>query len=429
MRRILRSAVLSLAILSLAAAPAVAQRFPAEPGDGVADLAGVLSPADEAGIRAIIGRMRANPGVEVAVLTVRSVGEYGAWTQEEFATGVYNSWRLGEGQRQDGVLVLLSVDDRFTRIELGDGVPAEQDARMAAIVEDVMVPRFRGGDMGGGLHDGVLAVANAFGTQAPAAAGESGAPPSAEPLAGQATQPQDAAPVDPQPQTAVPAAPAPQPAYTPDYTTYDRYDDEPQISGAALFTLLFCGVLMASLGAWIYQRTRKRKCAECGVQMVRLTEADDDVYLDSGRLKEEVLGSVNYDVWHCPGCGVHAVVSDPKWSRHDRCGECGYRTVATTRAVVEQPTYDSSGSEQIEKACAHCGWTDVDVIHLPRKQRPQPSTSRSRWDSDSSSSWGSGSSSWGGGSSRGSSGGGGGSSGGGRSSGGSSSGRGSSGRW
>lgn len=421
MRRVLRSAVLSLAIAFLAATPAAAQRFPAEPGDGVADLAGVLSPADAAGIRAIIGRMRANPGVEVAVLTVQRIGEYGAWTQEEFATGVYNSWRLGEGQRQDGVLVLLSVDDRFTRIELGDGVPANQDARMAAIVDDVMVPRFRGGDMGGGLHDGVLAVANAFGTQAPADAGES---PSAQP--GQtAPPPQAALPADPQPQTAVP--PAPQPTYTPVYPTDDRYDEGEQISGAALFVILFCGVLLASLGAWIYQRTRKRKCADCGVQMARLTEADDDVYLDSGRRREEVLGSVNYDVWHCPGCGTHAIVRDPQWSRHDKCGECGYRTVATTRHVVEQPTYDSSGSEQIEKACAHCGWTDVDVVHLPRKQRPQPATSRSSWDRDDSSSWSGGSSSWGGGSSHG----GGGSSGSGGSSGGGghSSGRGSSGRW
>jgi uncharacterized protein len=420
---LMRLALLPLAAALFAASPLAAQRFPAEPSDGVADLAGVLSPADAAGIRAIISRMRANPGVEVAVLTVRSVGEYGAWTQEEFATGVYNSWRLGAGQRQDGVLVLLSLEDRFTRIELGDGVPAEQDARMRAIVDQVMVPRFRGGDMGGGLHDGVLAVANAFGTQAPAAAGESG-------TAGQTTAPAPQAaaalPAEPQPQTAVPStepAQAPAPAapeytYVPDRPAYDGYDDEPPLSAAVLGTLIFCGGLLAGLGAWIFKRNYKRKCAECGLQMARLTEEDDDVYLDSGRRKEEVLGSVNYDVWHCAGCGKHAVVSDPKWSRHDRCGECGYRTVATTRSVVQQPTYESSGSEQIEKACAHCGWTDVDVIHLPRKQRPRPTPTRSAWDSrNDDSSWSSGSSSR---SSGGSSS---------RSSGGSSSGRGSSGSW
>jgi uncharacterized protein len=419
-RSLMRLALLPLAAALFAAAPLAAQRFPAQPGDGVADLAGVLSPADAVGIRAIISRMRANPGVEVAVLTVQSVGAYGAWTEEEFATGVYNSWRLGAGQRQDGVLVLLSLDDRFTRIELGDGVPADQDARMRAIVDQVMVPRFRGGDMGGGLHDGVLAVANAFGTQAPAATGESG---TAAQTTAPAPQAAAALPAEPQPQTAVPAAepaqapaPAPEYTYTPDRPAYDGYDDEPPLSAAVLGTLIFCGALLAGLGAWIFRRNYKRKCAECGLQMARLTEEDDDVYLDSGRRKEEVLGSVNYDVWHCAGCGKHAVVSDPRWTRHERCGECGYRTVATTRSVVQQPTYDSSGSEQIERACAHCGWTDVDVIHLPRKQRPQPASTPRAWSSsDDDSSWSSGSSGGGGSSSR--------------SSGGSSSGRGSSGSW
>jgi uncharacterized protein len=409
MRRTLGFALL-LALAVLAPGLATAQTYPDEPGDGIADLANVLTPADADSVRAALYRMRESPGVEVRVLTVRNVAAYGASSPEAFATGVYNEWKLGYEQQQDGVLVLLSVDDRFTRIELGDGVPAEQDARMRAVVDDVMVPRFRNGDMGGGLRDGVLAVANAFGAQ-PFAAGESGFP---APAAGQTTTPA--------PQTAVPAGPQPQPAYR-DVSTYDRYDDDPPLSAPVLGTLIFCGALVAGLGAWIFQRTYKRKCAECGVQMARLTEADDDVYLDSGRRKEEVLGSVNYDVWHCPGCGVHAVVSDPKWTRHDRCGECGYRTVTTTRQVVQQPTYDSSGSEQIKKACAHCGWTDVDVIHLPRKQRPRPPVRRTAWSSgDPDWTGGSSSGGWGGGRSSGGSSGGG-------SKGGHSSGRGSSGRW
>lgn len=431
MRRIVRLPTLLLALSLVGPTIAAAQSYPDKPGDGVADLAGVLSPADAAGIRAIISRMRANPGVELAVLTVQGTGTYGASSPEAFATGVYNRWRLGAGQRQDGVLVLLSVDDRFTRIELGDGVPASQDARMAAIVQDVMVPRFRNGDMGGGLHDGVLAVASAFGTQAPAATGETGAAgetgtaPAIQPLTGQAAPPieplsgETAAPAEPQPQTAAPYTP--EPAYVPPYD-YDRYDDDPPLSAAVLGTLLFCGALLAGLGAWIFQRNHKRKCAECGLQMARLTEEDDDVYLDSGRRKEEVLGSVNYDVWHCAGCGKHAVVSDPKWTRHDRCGECGYRTVTTTRSLVQEPTYDSSGSERIEKACAHCSWKDVDVIHLPRKQRPRPTTTRTDWSRDDDSLWTSSS----GGRSSGGGGGGSSSSEGG---GGHSSGRGSSGSW
>ena len=36
--------------------------------------------------------------------------------------------------------------------------------------------------------------------------------------------------------------------------------------------------------------------------MVRLTEAEDDTYLDRGEQTEERLGSVDYDVWGCRLC-------------------------------------------------------------------------------------------------------------------------------
>ncbi len=354
MRRTFRVPALLLALAVLAASPAAAQPYPDRPGDGIADLAGVLTPADAESIRATLNGLRAEPGVEVAVLTVRNVAAYRAASGEAFATGVYNHWKLGYGQRHDGVLVLLSVDDRFTRIELGDGVPADQDARMRAVVDGVMVPRFRQGEMSGGLRDGVLAVAAAFNAPPPAAA---------------------PAPV-PVPLPAAAPAPRTEPYDWPQRRSYDTFNNELKLSGRTLLLILLAGVLLAGVGMRIYLRTRKVICARCRGQMHRLSEEADDVYLDSGRRLEEVLGSVNYNVWHCAGCGNHAIARDPRLSSRDRCKQCGYRTVGTTRSVVQQPTYDSSGSEQVEKKCAHCGWSDVDVIHLPRKQRPRPSTNQ-----------------------------------------------------
>jgi uncharacterized membrane protein YgcG len=383
MRNALRSPSLLVALTVLAASPATAQPYPDEPGDGIADLAGVLTPADADSVRAVLGRMRTGPGVEVAVLTVRNVAAYRAASGEAFATGVYNHWRLGYGQRNDGVLVLLSLDDRFTRIELGDGVPADQDARMRAIVDGVMVPRFRQGDLSGGLRDGVLAIATAFNTPPPASA---------------------------TPPTSAPPAPRTEPVVWPEPRTDDAFDSELKLSERALLLILLVGALLAGVGMRIYLRTRKAVCGRCGDGMLRLSEEADDVYLDSGRRLEEVLGSMNYVVWHCARCGNHAVARDPRLSTRDRCKECGYRTVGVRRSVVQQPTYDSSGSEQVETKCAHCGWTDVDVIHLPRKQRPRPSTGKKESLLETFLT-------------------GGGSSGGGGGGGGSSSGRGSSGRW
>jgi len=114
----MRTSLIVPVLLLALAQPAAAQPLPDAPADGIADLAGVLAPADADSIRAVIGRMRANPGVDVRVLTVKRVP---AGTPEAFATAVYNRWRVGEGEEQDGVLVLLSVEDRFTRIELATG--------------------------------------------------------------------------------------------------------------------------------------------------------------------------------------------------------------------------------------------------------------------------------------------------------------------
>jgi uncharacterized membrane protein YgcG len=212
-------------------------------------------------------------------------------------------------------------------------------------VDAVMVPRFRAGDLSGGLREGVRGLADAFRT--PASVASSDAP-------------------------AQRVEPLTQPVVRTDNPTYDRYNNELELSAGALMAILLGGVLLAGVGMWIYLRTVKQRCTQCGGEMARLPEDADDVHLDSGRRLEEVLGSVNHHVWHCAGCGSHSVVREPLLSRRDRCAECGYRTVGTTRTVVQEPTYDAAGSEQVERKCAHCGWADVDVLHLPRRKRGEP---------------------------------------------------------
>lgn len=376
------SCVSALALALALAAPAAAQQYPAEPGSGVADMADLITPAHADSIRAVLAGLRTAPGVEVRVLTVKNIARYGTGdaTPEAFATGVYNDWRLGYDQAQDGVLVMVSVDDRFARIELGDNVPAHQDARMQAIMDERMVPRFRDGDYSGGVLAGVTAIAHAFRDSTASAAA-------------------------PQPQPVGGFSQTPQPAY-------DYDDGQPDGGGAAgAIILTLTGLGAAGIGGASYLRHRKRKCARCGVQMQRLDEKGDDVYLDSGRRMEEVLGSVDYDVWRCDGCGDHQVLPYGSFlSSMQQCPSCRYKTVVVTKQVLESATYTSEGRQRINKRCRHCSWHDEDIVTLPRLQR---STSGSRSYSGSRSSGGG----WSGGG------------GGGGSSGGSSSGRGASGRW
>lgn len=382
-----RIAAAALALALAVVGGADAQKYPHEPGSGIADLANVLSAAEEDSIRNVLHGLRSDPGVEVRVLTIPSLASQNAResTVPEFATAVYNYWNLGYGQKQDGVLVLLSVADREARIELGDGVPASQDERMQRVMDERMVPRFRDGDMSGGMLAGVVAIAESF------------------------RDPTTFTTSAPAPSTAY--EPSNQPSYQPAYEAPASGGGDDGIVGGIL-TLLGLGGAVAWYRS--YRRRRPRPCRNCRTMMVRLDESSDDVHLDSGRRLEEAMGSVDYDAWSCPGCSNTEVIAYPSMlSGKERCPDCSYRTVEVRKSTLEAATYTSEGLQLITRDCRHCSYHDEDTIRLPRLQR---TTSSSGTRSSSSSSSGSGSSFSGGG-------------GGGGSSGGHSSGRGASGKW
>ena len=346
MRRSVRRSILLIALAVLAARPAAAQKYPHEPGDGIADLANVLTPADADSIRSTLYRMRGTAGVEVRVLTVRNVAAYRAASPEAFATGVYNHWKLGYEQRQDGVLVMLSVDDRFTRIELGDGVPAAQDAAMRAVVVDVMVPRLRDGDLSAGVRDGVVSIARSFGAvEVPAA-------------------PAPAAPVVARP------APQPQPVRAPPADPANPYQI-PLNTDVMPFMLLLVAVA-GGIGVMALVQRMKPRCAHCHAAVRRLKGADLDACLDAGQRREQALGRVRYTVLQCTGCGIHEIERGTRrLGGGDACPQCSYDTLRTDRETLEWASPVAEGRQRVEKDCAHCGWHEEGEVTLPRTQ-PAP---------------------------------------------------------
>jgi uncharacterized protein len=95
-------------------------------------------------------------GHQVAVLTLDSLeGE----VLESFALKVSRTWALGRKGQNDGILFLISKNDRKLRIEVGHGLEGTlPDALAGRIIQDVVVPRFRSGDFDGGITAGVDAI-------------------------------------------------------------------------------------------------------------------------------------------------------------------------------------------------------------------------------------------------------------------------------
>ncbi len=159
-------AMLASILLFLLPAGAV---YPPHQDDPVNDLARVIEADDAARIRSA-ARGSHDRGVPIVVATIPSLADQGAadWTIERYATNLYNEWGIGDPATNRGVLLLVAVKDRKLRIATGTGL-GNRDGAARAVIDGTIVPRFKAGDLSGGIAAGVEAVARWF---APAPAAE-----------------------------------------------------------------------------------------------------------------------------------------------------------------------------------------------------------------------------------------------------------------
>jgi uncharacterized protein len=165
-----RSAAVWLVAAFLAAGPAALAALEVPFLEGrVNDLAGMLDETVEARIEEKLAAFEREKGSQVAVLTLPSLeGE----SLEDFSIRVVDTWKLGREGIDDGVLLLVARDERQLRLEVGYGLEGVlPDATARRIVDNVIVARFREGDVAGGIEAGVDAVLQvARGEELPAVA-------------------------------------------------------------------------------------------------------------------------------------------------------------------------------------------------------------------------------------------------------------------
>jgi uncharacterized protein len=76
------------------------------------------------------------------------------------AVDLFEAWGIGKKGKNNGVLILCAVEDRRIRIEVGYGLEGIlPDAKAGRIIDQLMLPHFRAGDLPTGLASGTLAVA------------------------------------------------------------------------------------------------------------------------------------------------------------------------------------------------------------------------------------------------------------------------------
>jgi len=153
LQRVLVGIVVTFTISS--ASPVSALDVPPLTGR-VVDLAHILPSSTVESLTARLAALEGQSSNQVAVLTIPSLeGE----SLEEFTHRVATTWKLGRKGTDNGVLLLVAIKERKVRIEVGYGLEGVlTDIRSAQIIRNEIVPRFRSGDMSGGVLAGTNAI-------------------------------------------------------------------------------------------------------------------------------------------------------------------------------------------------------------------------------------------------------------------------------
>ncbi len=122
----------------------------------VTDLAGLLSPADTAALNSKLLALSQEKGSQIAVLIVPSTAPENIFS---YSFRVADSWKLGRKGVDDGVLMVIAVQDRRSNLQIGYGLEgAIPDARAKQVLDDIMAPHFKQGDFAGGINAGCDAL-------------------------------------------------------------------------------------------------------------------------------------------------------------------------------------------------------------------------------------------------------------------------------
>lgn len=149
----MRRAILAVVALLCLTAVGVAQTltFPTLTGR-VVDDAGLLSPSDRAVLAASLADLEAKTTDQLVVVTLKSLQ---GTAIEDYGYQLGRNWKIGQKDKDSGVLLIVAAAERKVRIEVGYGLEGTlTDAATKLIIENAILPAFRTGDFAGGIRNG-----------------------------------------------------------------------------------------------------------------------------------------------------------------------------------------------------------------------------------------------------------------------------------
>ncbi len=130
-------------------------QFPALTGR-VVDTAKMLNTSEQQQLEAKLTAFDEASGIQLVVATLPDLQGYAI---EEYGNQLFRHWGIGQRDKNNGVLLIVSKAERKLRIEVGYGLEGTlTDALSANIIYTVIAPQFKTGQIAAGLEQGAQAI-------------------------------------------------------------------------------------------------------------------------------------------------------------------------------------------------------------------------------------------------------------------------------
>ena len=164
--RVLRRAALCIVMLAtvlcIRARAESASRLPL-PTSYVADFAGVIDAASKRQMEDLSRAVYEQAHATIEVVTIHSLDGVSI---EEFATDLEDKWKVGPRNTDRGIIMILAINDRKRRIEVGYGLEGILNDAKVGDIGRTMVPWLQRGEYGQGLLEGEQQIANVIAADA-----------------------------------------------------------------------------------------------------------------------------------------------------------------------------------------------------------------------------------------------------------------------
>lgn len=340
----------------------------------VADPGSLLGAGTKSRVNSVLTDLRKQTSAEVAVAVVPSIGDVPI---EDFSERLFTQWGLGKSDKDNGVLIVIALDQKRARIQTGYGVEGVlPDISAKKIINRSIIPYMREGDLDDAVEASVRDVARVLSD-----------PVAAEELKSSKKEVWE----------------EPQALSGETFTTFigyvamlfllfsvalfihdaiksrkeDRYTKAMvwHDHRAAYWVLAVCslgmGIITALLAEYRYRRARNKpiKCQVCGTKMHKLNEEEDNELLSASQDLEERLKTVDYDVWECPKCGsVERYPFKAKQMKYTECPNCHTIAMCMVRdhTIVPATTRRAGEGEKVYE-CQYCGQQNRRRYVIPKK--------------------------------------------------------------